>query len=207
MLLFQPVLPAPAPSLFLATLKQALHLSSEVLVADARKLLGLRATPLGFVADEAPAEAYCNLRPYAPLKSVKAAGGYVVRAGAEEPEVLLIHRRGAWDLPKGKRDPGESTHACAEREVKEELGIDAVRVIRGLGDTQHVYLEKGYCMVKTTRWFLMRTDADTFTPQADEGIDAVAWVPWTEAGSKLDFDTLQAHHALVTSIVRGALPA
>ena len=51
---------------------------------------------------------------------VRAAGGVVVN---DSGETLFIHRRGKWDLPKGKLDPGESPEKCAEREVSEETGV------------------------------------------------------------------------------------
>ena len=46
---------------------------------------------------------------------MRAAGGYVVRRKDAGLEVLLIHRRGVWDLPKGKCDDGEKARACARR--------------------------------------------------------------------------------------------
>lgn len=43
-------------------------------------------------------------------------------------EVLLLHRRAGhradWVLPGGRPRPGESTGACARREVAEETGLD-----------------------------------------------------------------------------------
>jgi 8-oxo-dGTP pyrophosphatase MutT (NUDIX family) len=51
---------------------------------------------------------------------IKAGGGIVVN---EQNEVLLIYRRGKWDLPKGKLDDGETIEECALREVKEETGL------------------------------------------------------------------------------------
>jgi 8-oxo-dGTP diphosphatase len=58
---------------------------------------------------------------------VRAAGGIVWRAGARGPEVAVVHRprRDDWTLPKGKLAPGESWHAAALREVREETGCDA----------------------------------------------------------------------------------
>lgn len=43
-------------------------------------------------------------------------------------DVLLIQRarppsEGLWTLPGGRLEPGETTEACAVREVKEELGL------------------------------------------------------------------------------------
>ena len=49
------------------------------------------------------------------------AGGGLVRN--EKKEILIIFRRGKWDLPKGKLDKGEKLEDCAVREVEEETGL------------------------------------------------------------------------------------
>ena len=53
----------------------------------------------------------------------RAAGCLVFRKGTDR--VLLLHdpRRG-WDLPKGKREPGETPLETALRETFEETGLD-----------------------------------------------------------------------------------
>src|ERR1700743_61598 len=60
-----------------------------------------------------------------------------------ELEVLLTHpggpfwqRRdaGAWTLPKGEPDPGQSDEACARREFREELGADVEGTLTPLGE-------------------------------------------------------------------------
>ena len=127
---------------------------------------------------------------------VVAAGGVVVRPGADGPEVLMIFRRGAWDLPKGKQDPGESHRKTARREVAEEVGIKKKRVTitADLGTTVHGYpwARRDVYAIKTTHWFAMTTTATRFKPETREGIEAVAWVPWAEARERLGFETLQA---------------
>src|SRR5436190_23606499 len=45
---------------------------------------------------------------------VEAAGGLVYN---ENGDVLMIFRKGKWDLPKGKLDDGEDIASCAVREV------------------------------------------------------------------------------------------
>ena len=48
---------------------------------------------------------------------IEAAGGLIFNA---QQELLMIFRKGFWDLPKGKVDEGESLGDCALREVNEE---------------------------------------------------------------------------------------
>ncbi len=132
--------------------------------------------------------------------SVGAGGGYVVRrTEAGEVEVLLIFRRGAWDLPKGKLDAGETVKEAAHREVSEEIGVKkkTLTVHEDLGTTVHGYPwhKHGMYAVKTTFWFSMSTTAESFTPEKGEGIEKVDWVPWAEAGERLGFQTLRDHLA------------
>lgn len=53
--------------------------------------------------------------------------------GQDEPAVLLLRRAvqpglGAWDLPAGYLDPGESFEQAARRETREEAGIEVVLI-------------------------------------------------------------------------------
>lgn len=152
-------------------------------------------------------EALRNVQPYRPPKPVTAGGGYVLRANATnfggEPELLLIHRRGRWDLPKGKQDPGETVKQCARREVQEEVGADAVLVLRDLGTTVHGYPDGDAYAVKTTHWFWMQTNQQEFTPEREEDIDEVAWVTWSEARERLGYATLRRHMEEAEEIVMG----
>lgn len=145
-----------------------------------------------------PHEAVLNVDPdgdYWRPAPVAAGGGVVVRRDADGVDVLLIFRRGAWDLPKGKLDEGETIRETARREVAEEVGIpeSAVTVTADLGPTVHGYLwpSREVYAVKTTHWFGMTTTAERFEPEEREGIEAVAWVPWAEARTRVGFDTLR----------------
>ncbi len=155
--------------------------------AEDERLLVLEGT-----ADPVPPEHIPNLDPYLPAARVTAAGGLVVRHEADEPLLLLIFRRGAWDLPKGKLDPGETIEECALREVQEEVGIETLRIVEAAGTTVHGYPEKGRYLVKTTWWYVMETPERDFTPEEREGIEAVEWVPWREAVKRLGYESLRA---------------
>lgn len=138
-----------------------------------------------------------NGNPYRRPVPVVAAGGYLVRRTATGPEVLLILRRGVWDLPKGKADRGESVEETAVREVGEEVGVGDVRILEPVGSTVHGYVDGPHYAVKTTFWYLMETDATRFTPQASEQIEEVRWVPWEDGPALLGYETLRRHMASI----------
>jgi len=155
-----------------------------------------------------PAAAIQNVAPYRPPVAITAGGGYVACPLDDDGVALLvIFRRGAWDLPKGKQDPGESPEACALREVREEVGIDELQSVRPLGTTQHGYVRDDRYEVKTTHWFLMRTPERTFEPERREGIVRVTWARWPVTYRHLGYDTLRRHMDRCETDVRAALRA
>jgi 8-oxo-dGTP pyrophosphatase MutT (NUDIX family) len=152
-----------------------------------------------------PPAALLNLDPYRPPHPVAAAGGYVACSLPNDVAVLLIHRRGVWDLPKGHRDPGEDLETCALREVREEVGIAALQSVQSLGTTQHGYPDGDRYAVKTTHWYLMRTPERSFRPERHEGIRRVAPARWAVARRHIGYGTLRRHMDAVEMDVRAAL--
>jgi 8-oxo-(d)GTP phosphatase len=167
-----------------------------ILVVDTSKLPTQVAEAGAFIpVHKLPIEAVLNANPYLPPKAVTAAGGFVIRHGIHEPDVLLIFRRGVWDLPKGKLDAGESIEACALREVREEVGINELEILQAFGHTVHGYPQRGAFIIKTSHWYLMRTPQTFFIPQAEEDIEHVEWKPWSEAARLVGFEVLRRHMA------------
>lgn len=113
------------------------------------------------------------------------AGGGLVRD--EKGEILMIFRRGKWDLPKGKLEEGEDIETCAVREVEEETGLQKVLVKQFLITTYHTYNEFGKHILKESYWYLMHASSDQLTkPQTEEDILEIAWVSPKSIKEKLN---------------------
>jgi len=105
---------------------------------------------------------------------IETGGGLIAN---EKGELLLIFRRGKWDLPKGKLDKGETLEECAIREVREETGIEQVEIIAPLTTTWHTYHEGTKFILKKSNWYTMKSDShQELTPQQEEDINELKWV-------------------------------
>jgi len=119
-------------------------------------------------------------------KTIIAAGGLVYN---EKDELLMIFRRGKWDLPKGKLDDGETIEDCAIREVMEETGLTTV--IRGnlIGITYHQYFDQWLKedVIKESHWYRMEAPGNQqLIPQTEEDIEIIKWVSEKELDEYLE---------------------
>jgi 8-oxo-dGTP pyrophosphatase MutT (NUDIX family) len=126
------------------------------------------------VTHDEPAIPYA--RTVAQMAWEEAAGGIVL--SPDRKRILLIFRRGYWDLPKGKPERNESTPECALREVKEETGLKNVRLVEAkpIGSTCHVFTKGEIFVLKKTLWFEMESPDQEVKPQRTEDIEKVMWV-------------------------------
>lgn len=105
---------------------------------------------------------------------IQAAGGLVQN---EKKEILIIFRRGKWDLPKGKLDKDEKLENCAIREVEEETGLQNVQIVSPLTITYHTYHEGARFILKESHWYNMTVKGDQLlVPQTTEDIHEIKWV-------------------------------
>src|SRR6266705_2665739 len=118
----------------------------------------------------------------------------------EENKILMIFRRGKWDLPKGKLDGGEKLEDCAIREVEEETGLKNVKLHSPLTVTYHTYHEGTKYILKQSHWFMMSVTGDQQTiPQTDEDIFEIHWVEQTNIN-----DYLSKAFPLISDIIKAA---
>lgn len=110
---------------------------------------------------------------------IEAAGGLVFN---HQNDLLMIYRRGVWDLPKGKVDDGETLEQCAVREVMEETGLQHIQLIEFLTTTYHTYKQKGITILKPSHWFKMVSSVEEILiPQTEEDITQIKWMSKAEA--------------------------
>ncbi len=104
---------------------------------------------------------------------IEAAGGLVRNI---KNELLIIHRFGIPDLPKGKIENNESPQKAALREVEEECGISTLEIIGKAKSSYHIYIHKDKKVLKKTHWFYMKyTGNEKLIPQTEEDISLVEW--------------------------------
>src|SRR5215211_4752961 len=129
--------------------------------------------------------------PGSKTKPILAAGAVVTRDHPSRGiEVLIIHRSryNDWTLPKGKLEAGESSPACAVREVREETGA-TVRLGVPL-DTVRYDTSNGLKQVD----YWGGTVLETVPRPPDDEVDGVTWLP---ARAALDRLTYAQDHFLV----------
>jgi 8-oxo-dGTP pyrophosphatase MutT (NUDIX family) len=109
---------------------------------------------------------------------IHASGGLVKNNMRED---LIIFRRGKWDLPKGKAEPGESPEQNALREVEEECNLNGLKIQRFLINTYHIYFIDKTPVLKKTRWFEMKYEGKKAPrPQEKEEITKIIWLPFSD---------------------------
>jgi len=109
---------------------------------------------------------------------------------AREVVVIVPTRRAAdgskvLALPKGHPDGDESAVQAAQREVREEAGVET-EVVGSLGEVRYWYQRGGRRIAKVVEFFLLRYVSGDLGDH-DHEVEVARWIPAGEAAEKLTY--------------------
>jgi ADP-ribose pyrophosphatase YjhB (NUDIX family) len=109
----------------------------------------------------------------------------VFRHSSKKPgeiEILLIQdSKGRWTIPKGHIEEGEKSSATAEREIREETGLQEMKVLSWLGKINFRYRRGNSLVLMTTEIFLVEALGDTNNIKPEKWMSSLGWLSASEA--------------------------
>jgi len=110
------------------------------------------------------------------------AGGVVFKKEKNQIKYLLIKdSSGRWALPKGHIEAHEEIKEAALREIKEETGLNNLKIARNLETIKYFFCRKNDIVLKMVNLFLIEASGDEELKPQKKEITGARWVNGKEA--------------------------
>lgn len=106
-------------------------------------------------------------------------------------EILLIQdAKNRWTIPKGHVEPGEDPGATAEREIREETGLQDMEVTVWLGKVNFRYRRAHTLVLMTMHIWLVEAQGDSNKLNPEDWLNDIKWLPAMDAVDKIAYDDI-----------------
>jgi len=121
-------------------------------------------------------------------------GGIIFRHNEKKDgrlEILLIQdAKNRWTIPKGHVEPDEEPKATAEREIREETGLQEMKVFNWLGKVNFRYRRGQTLVLMTMHIYLVQGLGDTNKLDPEDWLNDIRWFPTNLAIDKIAYDDI-----------------
>ncbi|HJQ08080.1 MAG TPA: NUDIX domain-containing protein [Candidatus Saccharimonadales bacterium] len=121
------------------------------------------------------------------------AGGVIFRRNATSGkiEILLIQdAKDRWTIPKGHVEPNEEPKQTAEREIREETGLQEMKVFNWLGKVSFRYRRGQTLVLMTMHIYLVQALGNTEDLNPEDWLNDIKWLPSGVAIDKIAYDDI-----------------